>query len=216
MKKKLLLFILLIIFSSLFTSCIRRTVKMTSYTHPNYFEKNYQKFCILVEGRTLAERKFYEEIIVENFRDYGIVATEGSILFPPIEEWTEDYYGKVLNKNGYDAFLLVTLSEEILRDELIPKVVTETQTNVNNDTTKKSTKTTTSVSTHKEMQRVLDIALQMHMKIIDVKNNQVSWQGESVKYKDDNNLYQLERQLSYMVDDLVIDLQNKKHLIIYD
>jgi len=190
---------------------------MTSYTHPDYFGKTYQKVCVLVEGRTLAERKFYEDILVSSFREIGAFATEGSVLFPPIEEWTQDYYNTVLNKNGYDAFLLVTLSEEVVRDELIPKIVTNTQTKVDNDTTKKNTKTTTSVSTHKEMQRILEIDMQMQMKIIDVKNNQVSWQGESIKYKDGEvGKYQLGNQISYLADDLVLDLQNKNHLKKHD
>jgi len=192
-------------------------VDMTSYTHPNYFGKTYRKVCILVEGRTLAERKFYEEILVSSFLDNGTEAIEGSVLFPPIEEWTQEYYNTVLNKNGYDAFLLVSLSEEVVRDELIPRVVTNTQTKVDNDTTKKNTKTTTSVSTHKEMQRILEIEMQMHMKIIDVKNNQLSWQGESVKYIDGEvGMYQFGNKISYLADDLVLDLQNKNHLKIYD
>ena len=201
----------------IFTSCIRRTVKMTSYTHPNYFGKTYNKVCVLVEGRTLAERKFYEDILVSSFRENGTFATEGSVLFPPIEEWTQDYYNSVLNKNGYDAFLLVTLSEEVVRDELIPRVVTSTETKVDNDTTKKNTKTTTSVSTHKEMQRIIVIEMQMQMKIIDVKNNQVAWQGESIKYRDGEvGKYQLGNQISYLADDLVLDLQNKNHLKKHD
>lgn len=217
MKRKFILITLLLLATIIFTSCIRRTVNMTSYTHPDYFGKTYQKVCVLVEGRTLAERKFYEKIIVSSFRDYGTFATEGSILFPPLEEWSEEYYNTVLNKNGYDAFLLVTLSEEVVRDELIPKVVTNTQTKVDNDTTKKNTKTTTSVSTHKEMQRILEIEMQMQMKIIDVKNNQLSWQGESVKYMDGEvGMYQFGNRISYLADDLVLDLQNKKHLMIYD
>lgn len=217
MKRKLLLIAFLIITSTILISCIRKTVDMTSYTHPNYFGKTYRKVCILVEGRTLAERKFYEEILVSSFLDNGTEAIEGSVLFPPIEEWTQEYYNTVLNKNGYDAFLLVTLSEEIIRDELIPRVVTKTQTKVDNDTTKKNTKTTTSVSTHKEMDRILEIEMQMLMKIIDVKNSQVSWQGESVKYKDGIvGKYTLGNRISYMANDLVLDLQNKKHLMVYE
>lgn len=217
MKRKLILFAVLIITTTIFTSCIRRTVDMTSYTHPNYFGKTYKKICIQVEGRTLAERKFYEEIIVSSFRDNGTEAVEGSVLFPPIEEWTQEYYNTVLNKNGYDAFLLVTLSEEVVRDELIPRLVTKTQTKVDTDTTKKNTKTTTSVSTHKEMDRILEIDMQMQMKIIDVKSSQVSWQGESVKYRNGTvGMYTLGNRISYLADDLVLDLQNKKHLMIYD
>lgn len=217
MKRKLLLITLLFLSTLFITSCIRRTVQMTSYTHPNYFNKTYQKVCVLVEGRTLAERKFYEKIIVSSFRDNGTFATEGSVLFPPLEDWTEEYYNTVLNNNGYDAFLLVSLSEEVVRDELIPRVVTNTQTKVDNDTTKKNTKTTTSVSTHKEMQRILEIEMQMHMKIIDVKNNQLSWQGESAKYIDGEvGMYQFGNKISYLADDLVLDLQNKNHLKIYD
>lgn len=217
MKRKLILIAVLLVATTTFTSCIRRAVQMTSYTHPNYFSKTYKKVCIQVEGRTLAERKFYEEIFVSSFREYGTEAVEGSVLFPPIEEWTQEYYNTVLNKNGYDAFLLVTLSEEVVRDELIPRVVTNTETKVDNATTKKNTKTTTSVSTHKEMQRILEIEMQMQMKIIDVKNNQVSWQGESVKYSDGVvGKYTLGNRISYLADDLVLDLQNKKHLMIYD
>ncbi len=155
--------------------------------------------------------------MVSSFRDNGTEAIEGSVLFPPIEEWTQEYYNTVLNKNGYDAFLLVTLSEEVVRDELIPRVVTKTQTKVDNDTTKKNTKTTTSVSTHQEMDRILEIEMQMQMKIIDVKSSQVSWQGESVKYRDGIvGKYTLGNRISYLADDLVLDLQNKKHLMIYD
>lgn len=217
MKRKLILITLMLVTAIIFTSCIRRTVKMTSYTHPNYFGKTYNKVCVLVEGRTLAERKFYEDILVSSFRENGAFATEGSVLFPPIEEWTQDYYNSVLNKNGYDAFLLVTLSEEVVRDELIPRVVTSTETKVDNDTTKKNTKTTTSVSTHKEMQRIIVIEMQMQMKIIDVKNNQVAWQGESIKYRDGEvGKYQLGNQISYLADDLVLDLQNKNHLKKHD
>lgn len=217
MKRKLILITLMLVTAIIFTSCIRRTVKMTSYTHPNYFGKTYNKVCVLVEGRTLAERKFYEDILVSSFRENGTFATEGSVLFPPIEEWTQDYYNSVLNKNGYDAFLLVTLSEEVVRDELIPRVVTSTETKVDNDTTKKNTKTTTSVSTHKEMQRIIVIEMQMQMKIIDVKNNQVAWQGESIKYRDGEvGKYQLGNQISYLADDLVLDLQNKNHLKKHD
>lgn len=217
MKVRILQIALLALVAIIFTSCIRRPVEMTSYTHPNYFNKTYSRICVLVEGRTLAERKFYENIIVRELNSQGANATEGSILFPPIEEWTEEYYNSVLNKNGYDAFLLVNLSEEVVRDELIPKVVTSTNTKVDNDTTKKKTNTTTSVSTHKEMQRILVIDMQMQMKIVDVKSNQVSWQGESVKYRSGEvGMNNFANRIRYLATDLVLDLQNKNHLVRYD
>src|SRR5690606_38510121 len=134
-----------------------------------------------------------------------------------IEDWTEEYYNSVLNKNGYDAFLLVNLSEEVVRDELIPKVITSTNTKVDNDTTKKKTNTTTSVSTHKEMQRILVIDMQMQMKIVDVKSNQISWQGESVKYQSGEvGMNSFANKIRYLATDLVLDLQNKNHLVRYD
>lgn len=215
--RKITTYILFATLAIVVTSCLRPTVKMTSYTHPSYFQKRYNKVCILVEGRTLQERKVYENLLVESFVRNGTSAIEGSVLFPPMEDWTEEYYNSVLNKNGFDAFLLVTLTEEVVRDELIPRIVTETRTKVDEDTTKKDTKTRTTVSTQRETERILEIDMQMQMKIIDVKNNQVSWQGESIKYPFGMlSSSQFRSRIRYLANDLVYDLQNKKHLVLYD
>lgn len=179
MRKILFVLIGLMILSA----CFPGSFRTLTFPDPAYQGKKYGKFCMaafISDDKFL--RKQYEESFAKEFADVGLIAASSISIFPPTREWTEEDIHKDLNKNGFDAYLLITTSDGYTETEYIPaqktietKKVSETK---QEDSTKKSS---TEVFTHETVIKETPAYINeyyyviVEIKLIDVKTSETAW-----------------------------------------
>lgn len=86
---------LIVTLSIVATSCV--SIETTSYTDPDFINKKYSKFCVYSVEQNLNRRALVERVFAGEFKDAGLYAVEGSMIFPPTRTWDEaDFQAQLL------------------------------------------------------------------------------------------------------------------------
>jgi hypothetical protein len=93
------------------TASAFRSTDVESYTDPDY--KGYQpkKVMIVVENASQEMRTEIEERLAKEFAKKGVEAIPNRKLFPPTREFSTEDRARILEAEGVDSALVVTIGE---------------------------------------------------------------------------------------------------------
>ncbi|MFN3195767.1 MAG: hypothetical protein ACE364_07465 [Chlorobiota bacterium] len=155
-----------IISCALVSSCSLKKINLNSYSHPDFINKKYESVAVYYESENFDYRSDVESSFVEELRDGEVQAVQGSILFPPLEEWSDNYKQQKLKEKGIGALIVFEL------DSVQPiKVVDGTENEIY--PFKVSEK-----GYEDEEDRINKTHYTMSIMLIDVESNTIAWQGK--------------------------------------
>ncbi len=167
MKYKSLL--LIVISFALFTSCSTRKIDFNSYSHPDFSNKKYQSVAVYYDTDNINHRTNLESVFVDELTDGEVNATQGSILLPPIEEWSNEEKQRTLKDKNIDGFITFELNSYANVDS-------------GNETESESEiypfKVTTKEHRNDDDEIDDDTKYSLTVKLIDVSSNKIAWQGK--------------------------------------
>jgi|APTNR8051073442_1049403.scaffolds.fasta_scaffold03838_2 hypothetical protein len=202
--------ILLIVISVVATSCV--SIETTSYSDPDFINKKYSKFCIYSVEQNLNKRALIERVFVEEFKEAGINATEGSMIFTPTRTWEESEFQSTLTKNGYDGFIRIEIIDEVVNERVVPQVHTNTETTT---TKKKNGKDATVTNTNTYVTNDIDVYMnnQFQADLVDVSTNKIAWKGYSSTSAQINMLgMDIETIIEKFAEDVIDEMKAKGHI----
>jgi len=88
-----------------------RSTDIESYTDPDYTGYQPKKVMLVVEGASQEMRTEIEERLTKEFEKKGVEAIPNRKLFPPTREFSTEERMKVLEAQGVDSALVVTIGE---------------------------------------------------------------------------------------------------------
>jgi len=207
MKYKILL--LIVVSYALLTSCSTRKIDFNSYSHPDFSNKKYESVAIYYNTNNLNHRTNLESVFVDELTDGEVKAEQGSILLPPIEEWSNEEKQRILKEKNIDGFITFELnshdnigsgSETESESEIYPFKVT-TKENRNDDDDDDEIDDYTKYS--------------LTVKLLDVNSNKVAWQGKFdpfyLKFLEKGRRKMNTRN---MVRGIIDELETKGHIIL--
>lgn len=200
----------LFIISVTITSCV--SIDTTSYSDPDFISKQYTHICIYSVEQNLNRRAMIERVFVEEFKDAGITAVQGSYLFPPTREWEEKDYQGTLKKNGFTGFLKIEILDEVVNETVVPRVQTSSETQT---VKKKNGKdvTVTNTDTYVTEDRDIFMNNQFQAELIDVETNRIAWKGfASTSAQLDVPGIDIETIMEKFAESVMEELEMKGHL----
>jgi hypothetical protein len=199
----------LIVFCVLFTSCSTRKIDFNSYSHPDFSNKKYESIAVYYDTDNINHRTNLESVFVDELTDGEVNAVQGSILLPPIEEWSNEEKQRILKDKNIDGFITFELNLQANVDsgnetesdsELYPFKVT-TKNNYDNDDDDDESDDDTKYS--------------LTVKLIDFSSNKIAWQGKFdpfyLKFLEKGRRKLNSRN---MVRGIIDELEAKGHLIL--
>lgn len=166
MLNKILLAV--IISCALVSSCSVKKINLNSYSHPDFLKKEYESVAIYYDTENLNYRNSVESTFVEELRDGEVNAVQGSVLFPPLDEWSDDYIQQKLKEKGIGALIVFEL------DSILPIKVVDEEENENELYPFKVSEK----NYEDEEDRVHKTHYTMSIMMIDVESNTIAWQGK--------------------------------------
>ena len=201
---------LIVTLSIVATSCV--SIETTSYTDPDFINKKYSKFCVYSVEQNLNRRALVERVFAGEFKDAGLYAVEGSMIFPPTRTWDEaDFQAKIL-KNGFDGFIKVEIVDENVNERVTPQVHTNTETRT---IKKKNGKDATITESNTYVTNDVDVFMnnQFQADLIDVATNKVAWKGYSSTSAQVNMLgMDIETIIERFAEDVIEEMEMKGHI----
>lgn len=88
-----------------------RSTDIESYTDPDYIGYQPTKVMLVVENASQEMRMEIEERLTKEFAKKGVDTVPSRKLFPPTREFTTEERIKVLESQGVDSALVVTIGE---------------------------------------------------------------------------------------------------------
>ena len=151
----------------------------TSFSDPDFMGKQYKKFCVNSTISDFDDKKHIENNVVKYLRQQGYEAMPGYKLFPPTRDWDDKTIESTLREKGYDAYLLVSISDKHVEvEKSAPEVVTETKGKTTKtkrgEVYKETTKTTV-----KDGDEERKLFANFKTDMIDVKTSRVAWTATS-------------------------------------
>jgi len=201
---------LLVLLAVIATSCV--SIETTSYSDPDFTNKKYSKFCVYSVEQNLNKRALIERVFVEEFKEAGIYAVEGSNIFPPTRTWEEGEFQSQLMKNGFDGFIKIEIMDEVVNERVIPQVHTNTETTT---TKKKNGKDATVTNTNTYVTNDIDVYMnnQFQADLVDVATNKVAWKGYSSTSAQINMVgMDIETIIEKFAEDVIEEMQAKGHI----
>ena len=133
---------------------------------PRFSKKEYESVAIYYDTENLNYRNSVESTFVEELKDGEVNAVQGSVLFPPLDEWSDDYIQQKLKEKGIGALIVFEL------DSVQPiKVVDGTENEIY--PFKVSEK-----GYEDEEDRINKTHYTMSIMLIDVESSTIAWQGK--------------------------------------
>ncbi|MEZ4724001.1 MAG: hypothetical protein R2863_05035 [Candidatus Kapaibacterium sp.] len=201
---------LIVTLSIVATSCV--SIETTSYTDPDFINKKYSKFCVYSVEQNLNRRALVERVFAEEFKDAGLYAVEGSMIFPPTRTWDEADFQAQLLKNGFDGFIKVEIVDENVNERVTPQVHTNTETRT---IKKKNGKDATITESNTYVTNDVDVFMnnQFQADLIDVATNKVAWKGYSSTSAQVNMLgMDIETIIERFAEDVIEEMEMKGHI----
>ena len=163
---------------TIFYSCA--STKLTSFVDPEVKDKDYDNILIFFPSLDLDEQQEGEEIIQEEFAEYGIRTERSLNIFSPTREYDDYEIIERLRKNDIDAVLLVEFTDAWSDESYVPQSTTTTtkgKVNVygNTATYKENSKTYSYGGYYINKPRIKFVS-----KLIDVDEDLVAWIGTSL------------------------------------
>jgi hypothetical protein len=189
------------------------SIDTTSYSDPAFLAKPYSKICVYSVDQDLSKRGLIEEIFVDELTDAGVLATQGSMMFPPTREWSEADFQSQLTKYGFDGFLKIEIVSEDVNERVTPHYRTETRTR---EYETEDGDRVTRTETNAYVSNSVDVFVknQFQADLIDVATNKIAWKGYS-KTSAQTTTIGVNRGtiLGTFAQSIVEELQYKKHII---
>lgn len=202
--------ILLLLVSVVATSCV--SIETTSYTDPDFINKKYAKFCVYSVEQNLNRRALIEKVFAEEFKEAGLYAVEGSMIFPPTRVWEEADFQAQLVKNGFDGFIKIEIMDENVNERVTPEFHTNTETRT---IKKKNGKDATITQSNTYVTNDVDVYMsnQFQADLIDVTSNKVAWKGySSTSAQVDMIGMDVETIVERFAEDVINELKTKGHI----
>lgn len=89
------------------TGCAR--TRITSFVDPDFRDTRYENVLVLAQHRELSQRRSVEEAFVKQLREAGVPARSALEVMPPTRAYTEDELKAMVDREGVDGVLEVTL-----------------------------------------------------------------------------------------------------------
>lgn len=101
-------------------SCYRLNFSTISYTDPDFNTPMYEKLAIMGD--------FNDPFLITNFerefvivaRKEGLICNNATPIFPPTREWSDEVIYSTLQREGYDALIVVSLVDNYIVREQVP------------------------------------------------------------------------------------------------
>jgi hypothetical protein len=166
--------------------------------------KEYESIAIYYDTDNLNYRNSVESTFTGELADSDVNAAQGSILFPPLEDWSETYKQKNLKEKGIGALLTFEL------DSIKPIKVVDDVENENELYPFK-----VSVKNDDDEDEVNNTHYSLNLMLIDVETNTIAWQGKF----DPFYLKFLEKgrrksNSKNMVRGIIAELEAKGHIVL--
>lgn len=210
MKKTINSCLIIFAFAIILQSCV--SIDTTSYSDPDFIAKPYTNLCVYSVEQNLNRRKLVENVFVNELKEAGINAVQGSTLFPPTREWAESDFQTQLTKYGYDGFLKIEIVDEKINERVTPQVHTDTKTTT---VKKRDGKDATITETNSYVTNDVDVFMnnQFQADLIDVATNKNAWKGYSSTSAQMNMIgIDIDAIIEKFAESVIEELQLKKHL----
>jgi hypothetical protein len=156
------------------------TTETTSYRDPEFVGKQYDKICVFADIDDLKYRQMVEDEMVKDFRETGIYAVQGAMLFPPTRQWSDEDIHKVLVEKNLDGYLLIAWTDKHVDQVYKPgELVTETKKVKDKNKKGKEVTNEKSVTYQTPGHTENTYYSAFETKLIDVKTSKTAWMAHS-------------------------------------
>ena len=157
-----------------FTGCA--WTSMTSFTDPSYRSTSFARILVVANVSNLQSRQRIESRLVQEFRDEGVFAMEGTNLFPPTRTLSDEQKVQLLRDNHIDSYIVIDVGETGTQQVYIPQTGSSTNTKGNvsvygNTATYQEKSTTTTYGGY----TVSKPWANFNAKLFDVATGQTAW-----------------------------------------
>lgn len=110
--------LLALIAGIILNSCV--TTNTTSFTDPEFKGEQYDKIVVYADIPDLESRKKMESKITMKLREAGLDAYNGTDMFPPTREWSDESIQAELIRQQINGYLLLQWTDSQVSEEFSP------------------------------------------------------------------------------------------------